>query len=114
MSAARGLGEAGMSAVMTADPDFKIAFRIALDNLAREQPTFEGIAEDFKHAMQDQGLQNPNHPNSWGANFNAAVRRGRLGKTGQREQMQDLLSHGRDSDVMRFASLPPGDWEDAS
>ncbi len=54
-----------------------------------------GISESFHNFMRAMGLEEPHHPNAWGANWRALVLRGCLQPTEQTGQMKNSRAHAR-------------------
>jgi hypothetical protein len=61
----------------------------------------EGIFEDFRKLILDNGAPAPRHQNGWGAFCSGLVKRKQLVPTGERRPMRGLLANGRKSDVYR-------------
>jgi hypothetical protein len=89
LTAARVARDVGMGTVAANNPVFSKQYREYIDDLPQK---WIGSDEDVRRNWR--GVQ-PKHPNAWGANWGAAVRRGQLVKLPQEIQMQKISSHAR-------------------
>jgi hypothetical protein len=72
---------------------------IALARWLNEQPdSAEFIGEDFRSAGR---IEEPHHPNAWGAVWATATRSGLVSETGTLRKMRAPGSHARRSPVYR-------------